>query len=157
MIFFLFHDNLLMISAIHYRITNLTGVIALLLETDPSLSSSEILSILQETARADDFTGIVPNVSWGYGKLDALAAVELALGIVSTNSEIISIKVDMSISPNPIEETLEVSFPLSYSEVLSADIFSIDGKKVKSFKLSETITLNLNGIPSGIYVFSVKA
>lgn len=146
-----------MISAIHYRITNLTGVIALLLETDPSLSSSEILSILQETARADDFTGIVPNVSWGYGKLDALAAVELALGIVSTNSEIISIKVDMSISPNPIEETLEVSFPLSYSEVLSADIFSIDGKKVKSFKLSETITLNLNGIPSGIYVFSVKA
>ncbi|MBN9691975.1 MAG: S8 family serine peptidase [Verrucomicrobia bacterium] len=54
-----------------------TGVIALLLEMDPTLDAGQIKQILQQTARADAFTGEVPNANWGYGKIDALAAVEL--------------------------------------------------------------------------------
>jgi subtilisin family serine protease len=53
-----------------------TGIIALMLEMDPSLDAAQIKRVLQETARADAFTGEVPNPNWGYGKVDALAALD---------------------------------------------------------------------------------
>lgn len=52
-----------------------TGVIALMLEMNPQLDSTTAKRILQESARADAFTGAVPNPQWGYGKLDALGAL----------------------------------------------------------------------------------
>ncbi len=51
------------------------GVIALMLEMNPALNAIQIKDILQKTARADNFTGQVPNPKWGYGKIDALAAL----------------------------------------------------------------------------------
>ena len=54
----------------------LAGVISLMLEIDPTLTATEIKSILQSTARSDSFTGSVPNNTWGYGKLDAFAALQ---------------------------------------------------------------------------------
>ncbi|MCC7325465.1 MAG: S8 family serine peptidase [Burkholderiales bacterium] len=52
-----------------------TGVIALMLEKNPQLDAAQVKSILQQSARSDAFTGGTPNPSWGYGKLDALAAL----------------------------------------------------------------------------------
>jgi uncharacterized repeat protein (TIGR01451 family) len=51
------------------------GVIALMLEMNPSLTAIQIREILRQTARSDGFTGPVPNPKWGYGKVDALAAL----------------------------------------------------------------------------------
>jgi uncharacterized protein (TIGR03437 family) len=55
-----------------------TGIIALILEMNPTLDAKQVKDILQQTARADDYTGPVPNSRWGYGKIDALAAVTKA-------------------------------------------------------------------------------
>ena len=52
-----------------------TGIIALMLEMDPTLDAVSVKSILQQTARADEFTGRTPNTLWGYGKVDAYAAL----------------------------------------------------------------------------------
>lgn len=52
-----------------------TGTVALMLQADPSLTPAEARQILQQTARTDGFTGTVPNVNFGAGKIDALAAV----------------------------------------------------------------------------------
>ena len=52
-----------------------TGVIALMLQMKPTLDVATAKQILHETARADAFTGTVPNTQWGYGKIDALAAL----------------------------------------------------------------------------------
>lgn len=57
---------------------HVAGTIALMLEADPKLTPRQARAILAETARQDDFTGVVPNDSWGAGKLDALAAVRRA-------------------------------------------------------------------------------
>lgn len=51
------------------------GIVALMLEMNPQLDAGEIKRILQETARSDAFTGATPNTDWGYGKVDALAAL----------------------------------------------------------------------------------
>ena len=55
-----------------------TGIIALMLEVDPTLDATAVKWILQETARADSFTGQTPNPLWGYGKVDAFRAVVAA-------------------------------------------------------------------------------
>ncbi|MBI1839566.1 MAG: S8 family serine peptidase [Verrucomicrobia bacterium] len=52
-----------------------TGIIALMLEMNPRLDAARVKRILQQTARADAFTGVVPNAQWGYGKVDAFAAL----------------------------------------------------------------------------------
>jgi len=59
---------------------HVSGAIALMLQKDPSLTPAQIKSILLETARADQFTGAVPNTRWGAGKLDVKAAVDAVGG-----------------------------------------------------------------------------
>lgn len=54
-----------------------TGIIALMLEVDPTLDAVSVKGILQETARTDGFTGRTPNTLWGYGKVDAFEALML--------------------------------------------------------------------------------
>ena len=51
------------------------GIIALMLEVDPTLDADSVKRILQETARSDEFTGQTPNALWGYGKVDAFEAL----------------------------------------------------------------------------------
>lgn len=54
------------------------GIVALLLEANPELSAQEVKEILMSSARTDNFTGTIPasgdNI-WGWGKIDALAAL----------------------------------------------------------------------------------
>ena len=57
---------------------HVTGVVALLFSVNSELTGDEIKQELTETARTDAFTGTVPNSGWGFGKLAADAAVELA-------------------------------------------------------------------------------
>ncbi|MFQ5854696.1 MAG: S8 family peptidase [Anaerolineae bacterium] len=54
---------------------HLTGVIALMLQVDPTLDPGTVRSILRSTARQDSFTETGSDRQWGAGKLDALAAV----------------------------------------------------------------------------------
>jgi hypothetical protein len=54
-----------------------TGIIALMLERNPSLDAAVVKSILQTTAKRDAFTGPEPSSTWGYGKVDALAALDM--------------------------------------------------------------------------------
>jgi len=56
-----------------------TGTIALMLSVNPDLTTTEIRSVLQSTAIQDGWTGSVPNAAWGWGKLDASAAVREAI------------------------------------------------------------------------------
>ena len=63
---------------------HVTGIVALMLQADPSLTPAEVRAILQATARTDGFTGTVPNDAFGAGKVDALAAVLRTLDLCGT-------------------------------------------------------------------------
>jgi minor extracellular serine protease Vpr len=63
-----------------------TGVIALMLERNPMLDAQQVKALLQLSARADASTGAVPNVRWGYGKLDALAALDKIAALQATQA-----------------------------------------------------------------------
>lgn len=62
-------------SAVSAAAPQVTGIIALMLEENPMLDTLQVRSILRRTARKDSFTGPSTNPTWGYGKVDAHAAV----------------------------------------------------------------------------------
>jgi hypothetical protein len=52
-------------------------VIALMLSVNSQLAQADVARTLEQTARADAFTGPSPNDNnWGRGKIDAKAAVD---------------------------------------------------------------------------------
>ena len=55
-----------------------TGLVALVLQANPTLDASEIKSILQQSSVGDVVTGTVPNPKWGYGRINISRAVVLA-------------------------------------------------------------------------------
>lgn len=62
----------------------IAGVVALLFQKNGCLSYSDIKSALTSNVITDAFTGAVPNYLWGYGKVDALAAIN---GIASSDCQ----------------------------------------------------------------------
>lgn len=87
------------------------GVIALLLELKPDLTPAEIKDILQQTARQDNNTGSVPNNTWGYGKLDALAAVQAVNSLVPTQ-DLTTAQARLQLFPNPTLGQLTFQLPV---------------------------------------------
>lgn len=57
------------------------GIVALMMQKKPTITSSEIKSLFQRNATQDSYTGPVPNAKWGHGKLD-LAAVRAVLNAI---------------------------------------------------------------------------
>ena len=51
------------------------GVVALYFEKCPTATMAEVKAAIINTAKQDAFTGVVPNPSFGYGKVDAFAAL----------------------------------------------------------------------------------
>lgn len=63
------------------------GAVGLLLQANPALTAAQVKSRLTSNARMDGATGTVPNMRWGYGKLDIYKAVTDELGCVKSNFE----------------------------------------------------------------------
>ncbi|MFO7769017.1 MAG: S8 family serine peptidase [bacterium] len=60
-------------------VPHVSGTAALMLQARPALTHAQVKDLLQNSAVVDGSTGTVPSTTWGYGKLDALAAVQGAL------------------------------------------------------------------------------
>jgi subtilisin family serine protease len=66
---------------------HVAGAVALIFERDPALDALQVREIITSTARADGFTGAVPNATWGFGKLDVYAALE-RMGAVASSFKV---------------------------------------------------------------------
>ncbi len=53
------------------------GVVALLLQRRPTLTTAEVRALLARHASRDASTGAVPNPGWGYGRLDPTAVAAM--------------------------------------------------------------------------------
>ncbi len=56
---------------------HVAGTVALLFQKNKCLTTSDLKTALHNGAITDSFTGSVPNNTWGWGKLDALASIQL--------------------------------------------------------------------------------
>ncbi|MFH1049482.1 MAG: S8/S53 family peptidase [bacterium] len=99
------------------------GVVALMLEAKPSLTPEGIKNILKATSRKDSYTGNIPvsgNNTWGYGKIDAYAALNYTVtSVTETNNNF-----EVTLYPNPASDYFFISSNSDYkiNEVLITDI-----------------------------------
>ncbi len=86
-----------------------TGIVALILEADPTITPAEIRALLMQTARTDAQTGVIPvggSTRWGRGKVNAYRAVVEALGLTGVQERE---EAELLVWPVPATDVLNVS------------------------------------------------
>ncbi|MCJ7813399.1 S8 family serine peptidase, partial [bacterium] len=152
---------------------HVTGVIALMFQADPELSTSEIKTIFMNTAKKDDFTGYEPwDSKRGYGKLDALEALRktpVRDGEGSLMPESIALSQNY---PNPFNGSTLIEYTIPdrnglIKQNVILELFDMSGRKVRTL-VRETQTsghfevfwegLDDQGlkVSSGIYVYQLR-
>lgn len=71
-------NHLMVMQGTSMAAPHVAGVVALMLQANPRLDPRQVRDLLRQSSRTDGATGTTPNYAWGYGKLDALSAVQLA-------------------------------------------------------------------------------
>ncbi len=127
------------------------GVVALMFQADPTLTSTEIKTILRETARTDGFTGSVPNNSWGHGKLDARAAIEAILGPPSSVYDDISDAVE--VYPVPVSDG-RVFLHLGEENIdWNIQVYNLQGQLIYSSRERQSrIVIDMENKDNGTYI-----
>lgn len=139
------------------------GVVALMISANPALAGEVELieSILEQTARitytndgcGGELPSALPNNTFGFGIIDALAAVEKALLATSTatgqNAD--------GIEVNYLTPTGELAIRVSDSRMQgSVQIFEISGKRIKMVALHEGLnTISMLQYPAGVYFYNI--
>jgi len=112
---------------------HVAGVMALMLSANPDLTVEEIDQILEETSI--DLGAAGKDNTFGAGRINALAAVNAALGLVGTSEEdhtgletgglVLS-----AVSPNPVNGSAAFSLYVPASGDVSISVFDVAGRAV---------------------------
>jgi subtilisin family serine protease len=124
------------------------GVVALMLEANPYLSATQVKEIIMETARTDNFTGVIPPTRspiWGAGKINGYQAVKMALSVAGTN--VVNNTLSWSVYPNPVQK--ELYFTLVDELPASCNIISEDGSFIS--KPISNGKINVSDLAAGSY------
>jgi len=138
------------------------GIVALMLEANPSLSAVQAKDILKVTARLDNHTGPIDyatgHLQWGWGKANALAAVTAAETLA--NLPEITLKESLfNIFPNPAAHWVQVELIASSAEISDIQVVGMDGKVIPvpvDYNFSNA-TLHVSELPAGIYLIKVMS
>lgn len=132
-----------------------TGIVSLILDANPTLSSQQVKDIIKITARLDNYTGniVAPgDTKWGMGKVNAYAAVKLALNTASLNEN--AKAVPFVLYPNPTSEVLHV-LNINDLPVSVMSIVSLDGKVIEP--RVDVNTINVSGLKNGLYFLKIQS
>lgn len=129
------------------------GIIALMLEINPKLTTESARHCLQESAIKDQFTGNIkiPVNRWGAGKVNAVGAIAKMLGMVNTVSDI-KIKVHASIVMFRSGRNVIVK---NLNQKGYAMIFDLRGRRVARINFDESGFIRIPGnIASGLFTIT---
>ncbi len=148
---------------------HVAGLVALIISANPNLAGNvdEIEEIIRLTAvpRTTDQEcgGIpgseVPNHTYGYGRVDALAAVSMALDMVS-DVEKVKENETVRVFPNPFSNRIFLSFDEAISkENVQFELFNASGQLLVSRKLNLLENIESVEVPllaNGYYFYRLK-
>lgn len=136
---------------------HVSGIVALLLQINPLFTPAQIRDILKTGAVTDQFTSAVPNMQYGYGKVNAFASVVYALQISGINT---MNRGDWPmLYPNPFESELNLQFNKPQSDTYLS-LTGIDGRCVYETILDEGqtgIRIETANLSPGIYFLRMRS
>lgn len=132
-----------------------TGVVALILQANPYLSSSQVKTILIQSARNDEFTLASGQERFGYGKVDAYHAVMLALQTIGVLEYSVN-ELTCNLYPNPSNGLLYVTIQSNQDKIFM-DLYDINGRLMHKQSLEPGVnSMNFDDLPSGCYFIKIS-
>lgn len=126
------------------------GIVALMLDANPSLNPLQIKEIIKLTARLDTHTGAIVapgDYRWGMGKINAYQAVVLALNTISL--EELTSGQWMTVYPNPSNGTIYLLLP----ENAALSNFVLTGMDGRTHEVElKNTQLDVSQLPAGTYI-----
>ncbi len=147
---------------------HVAGLVALLLSANPALIGDveTVETLIEQTAApmrtnqmCGDISGLdVPNHTYGFGRVDALAAVEQALMLVNTGEPGLAENL-VNVSPNPFDQELLVRFKELKGKVVF-ELYNASGQRVLRNELElqgggEEKRIRTGNLSSGVYLYKV--
>ncbi len=137
------------------------GTVALIWQANPDLTFSEIRDIIISTAVTDQYTEAIeptPNPQWGYGKINALAAVREAERLLDATSNTDFESHHIAVFPIPSSDEISIDLYQSDTKVYSMFLSDIQGK-VLDYRHFPTAPKFLNhsiiDLPVGTYLITL--
>ncbi len=127
------------------------GIAALILDANPYLSAAQVKNIIITTARTDNFTGTIPphSTKWGWGKINAYAAIQLALN--TTGMHTAEKSVEWQVYPNPTTDQIVISGIQDQPEIL--EVIDLRGKSL--IHQISGLSIDVSAIPAGVYLLKM--
>ena len=131
---------------------SVTGIIALWLEADPSLTVNEVRNIIKATAVKDKF--VDDNVQWGAGKIDALAGIKKVL---DDKAGVGSIFVDdeRNLIVTPLDGGYNVY--VAGESMLTVTVYDAAGRTVAAASADgNSVDVDTSSLRPGVYILSAQ-
>ena len=140
------------------------GIVALMLEADPTLTPIQVQTLIYNTAIQDSFTGVLPfngNNTWGWGKINAYAAIYATLNFAGIYHGVNS-NLNALLYPNPTNGKYSIELNAEKNETIAISLFDLNGKMIESIKWNvilgtNTIQPNWKDLASGIYLVKISS
>ena len=147
---------------------HVAGVVALIISANPALAGQvEVIEdIIEQTSipkTTDQECGgvpgfFIPNNTYGYGRIDALAAVEAALALIETGTEDGYDADAIKVYPNPFDRELVIAMNQIQGDI-TIEVFNPEGKKILERKTqggyAPVYSIDMRGQEPGLYVYRV--
>ncbi|HQX43613.1 MAG TPA: S8 family serine peptidase [Saprospiraceae bacterium] len=142
---------------------HVAGLVALIISAHPALAGQveKIETIIEQSARPDDaiidceglLNSARPNHVYGYGKIQADAAVKMAL-LLKTDEEQ-RIKTGFTLSPNPAKDFIKIAFNDNLQHTIQ--IYDFLGHAIlEKFLIQSTGIISITDLPKGIYLLKIR-
>jgi subtilisin family serine protease len=141
---------------------HVAGLVALLISADPTLAGDveRIETLIEQTAiprTSQQDCGMasgssIPNAVYGFGTVDALAAVTEVLA-----SGKIAEEIRFNIYPNPTSDIFSIQY-IGFNAIGDFELFAADGKRVLSQMINfeggnKIREINISKLTSGVYFY----
>ena len=141
---------------------HVAGLAALLFSANPSLIGQidKVEQIIRETSLplyssqvcSNISGGSYPNPVYGYGRIDALAAVKKALSVTSINE---SVDPTIQIYPLAGHQQLYISTEFG-KDIFTLTLFDIYGREIMNNQVDQSnSSINLPSLPNGMYIYTL--
>jgi subtilisin family serine protease len=138
------------------------GAAAIILGRTPSLTAQQVFSAMTAGAITDQFTGAVPNLTWGAGKLNVYAALSIATGV--NFSPAVPLRFDLAQNyPNPFNPSTVIEYLLPQSGFVTLEVFDILGRVVRTLVNAQegfgphSVRFDGTGLSSGVYFYRLRS
>lgn len=137
-----------------------TGIVALMLQTNPNLEPERVKAILTQTAIKDKFTSQTPDQTrWGAGKINAYGAIKESIRWLGT-VPVPKVESEINIAPNPSQGKFTLFYESNQNGYFLIEVSNLIGEiiKTESWQLSKgknQIELNLDGYNKGMYFINI--